>query len=396
MDQVAEISLALVFLIVGIQSRPLDKQSTTQQPSTQGCPPLHCLHESKCYADGEEISRGSDGSGWCYGLFCDHGDSIPWDNFNCEPSSTLPPTTKPSGCFDQGVWYPRGSEISRGSDGKGWCYGKICSDDGQVQSWDNFDCDKTTTTQPTPHPTTIPSTYPSTYPPTHSGCYYNGAWYPPNSDISKGQDGRWCYGTYCTHDSQIIAWDNWNCGPSTTKTTSSTPTPTSIPFGCLQNGIWYPIGSDISSGSDGNGWCYGEYCDQNGQIVAWDNWNCGTSTTAETTTHTTTPTPTSLGCIQNGIWYPAGSDISSGSDGEGWCYGEYCTHDGKLQLWDDFNCTTTQPTTLPTTLPKGCYYEGKWYSPGIFEDTDVRGCRYGAQCGLDGIVTRWEEFNCQL
>ena len=181
------------------------------------------------------------------------------------------------------------------------------------------------------------------------------------------------------------------------------PSPTTIPLGCLQNGIWYPPSSDISRGSDGNEWCYGQYCDQNGQVVVWDDWNCGQRTITETPSATPSPSPTStttptpVGCLQNDVWYPAGSEISRGSDGEGWCFGVYCTHDGSLQLWDDFNCktTTTLPPT-PTTPPTGCYYEGKWHPTGIFEGTDARGCRYGAQCGLNGQVTRWEEFDCRL
>ena len=461
MRQVAHISFVLVFLATGIQSRPLDELKSNGHPTDPGCSPPRCLHESKCYADGEEMSRRSDGSGGCHGLLCSHGQSVAWDDFNCGQATTVPATT-PGGCFKEGVWYPKGREISRGSDGQGWCYGEICGDDGKVQSWDDFHCDRTTTEQPT---TVISTTYPSTPTPTRKGCYYDGAWYPlgsyirnesngqgwcyglycdhhsgiivydnfncdpsttprpttiplgclqngiwypPSSDISRGSDSNgWCYGQYCDENGHVVAWDDWNCGPvTTTETPSSTPSPspaptpstsaTTTPLGCLQNGIWYPPGSEISRKSDGNGWCYGQLCDQNGQVVAWDDWNCGEMTITETpsSTHSTTPTP--LGCLQNGVWYPAGSEISRGSDGEGWCYGEYCTRDGKLQLWDDFNCKTSPPTTLPTTSPKGCYYEGKWYPTGIFEGTNVRGCRYGAQCGLNGQVTRWEEFDCRL
>ena len=350
MRQVAEISFVLVFLATGIPSHPLDELKSNGEPTEPGCPPPRCLHESKCYADGEEISRRSDGSGGCHGVYCSHGKSVAWDDFNCgqvvptttPAPSTAPatsitpvlcftapaPSTTPSGCFDEGVWYPKGSEISRGSDGQGWCYGKICGDDGQVQSWDDFHCDQTTTTYETTTPISTPP-----------GCYDDGVWYPPGSHISNGSDGQgWCYGLYCDHDGGIIAWDDWNCGPTTTtETPRSTPSP-SLP--------------------------------------------------------STTPTP--LGCLQNGVWYPAGSEISRGSDGEGWCYGEYCTHDGQLQLWDDFNCKTSPATALPTTPPKGCYYEGKWHPPGIFEGTNARGCRYGAQCGLNGQVTQWEEFDCRL
>ena len=398
MKEVAEISFVLVFLVTGIQSRPLDELKNNGQPTNPGCPPPRCLHESKCYADGEEISRRSDGRGACYGLRCSHGQSVVWDDLNCGPATTAPattpaPSTTPSGCFNEGIWYPRGSEISRGSDGQGWCYGEICGDDGQVQSWDDFHCDQTTTTQPT---TVISTSYPSTTTPTRSGCYYDGTWYPLRSYISNRSNGHdWCYGLYCDHHGRITVYDNFNCGPST-NTQTTTPMPPTTPLGCFQNGIWYPPSSEISRGSDGTGWCFGLYCKEDGSLVAWDDWNCDPVTTTETPSSTPSTTPTSLGCLQNGVWYPAGSEISRGSDGEGWCYGEYCTYDGKLQLWDDFNCKTSLPMTLPTTPPKGCYYEGKWHPPGIFEGTDARGCRYGAQCGLNGQVTQWEEFNCQL
>ncbi|XP_078347379.1 uncharacterized protein LOC144632577 isoform X2 [Oculina patagonica] len=478
MHQVAEISLVLIFLVAGTQSYPLDELSTTRQPATPGCSPPSCLHESKCYADGQEISQGIDGRGWCYGLLCSQGQKMAWDNFNCNQTTTTQPTPRPTtatpttytptftpttpgcpppSCLYESKCYGDGEEISRGSDGRGWCYGLLCSQ-GVLLAWDNFNCFSTTSMEhliTTKQPTTPGCPPPSclheskcyadeeeisqgsdgrgwcfgllcsqgqsvawddfncgpttTLPPTTipSGCYDKGVWYPRGSEISRGTDGKgWCYGKICGDDGQMQYWDNFNCGQTTTtqltpRPTTATPityTPTYTPTrsGCYYNGIWYPPNSDISKGSDGNGWCYGLYCDHDGGVMAWDDWNCGPSTTTETTSTAPTPTPTPLGCLQNGIWYPAGSDISRGSDGEGWCYGEYCTHDGKLQLWDDFNCTTTQPTTLPTSLPKGCYYEGKWRSPGIFEDTDVRGCRYGAQCGMDGTVTRWEEFNCQM
>lgn len=307
MHQAMVMSLVpLVLLMVGIQSRPLDELSSDRQPATVACPPPNCLYESKCFAHEEEISQGSDGTGWCYGLLCNDGHVLEWDDFDCIAVTTVPPPS---------------------------------------------------ITMPSP-PTTI----------SKSGCFYNGVWYKEGSEIDKGTYGNgWCFGTYCDKTGNIVKWDDWNCGPSTTYEASSTqsntntpPTPhnhlSATPLGCNYNGAWYPPGSKISEGSEGKGWCYGTYCDNEGHVVAWDNWNCGPSTTTETSSSppTTTPhTPTPLGCLQNGIWYPPGSEISRGSDGEGWCYGEYCTHDGQLQLWDDFNCvskSTSAPTHSPCTL----------------------------------------------
>ena len=123
---------------------------------------------------------------------------------------------------------------------------------------------------------------------------------------------------------------------------------------------------------------------------------------APTTAPSTAPPPpppstTQLGCLENGVWYAPGSEISRGTDGQGWCYGAICTDDGQIQLWDDFNCTSqSTPTPTPPALPKGCYYEGKWYPTGVFEGTNSRGCRFGAHCDLDGQVIDWEEFDCQI
>lgn len=345
--------LVLLLLTSWIQSRPIDGMPVTQLPTTPGCPPPNCIYQSKCYENGEEISRGHDGNNWCYGLMCSDGGTIAWDNFNCGSTTTdAPPTTSPSpsttattaplttaptpttplGCSHNGDWYPPGGEISRGLGGKGWCYGMICGEDGQVISWDDWNCDEST---PPPTPTTTP--------PQH-GCFYNGKWYPPGKDISKGADGKgWCYGTYCTAKGTVVAWDDWNCDP----TTSEPPSPTTTP--------------------------------------------------ASTTTHAPTPTtvPIPLGCFQNGAWYEPGSEISRESDGEGWCHGISCDSSGKVVAWDDWNCAKTEDPK-PTAEAKGCYYENQWHPYGsIFEGADSSGCRFGALCGMDGKVTRWNEFNCK-
>ena len=125
--------------------------------------------------------------------------------------TTLRPTTVP-GCLYKGRFYPPG-EIEQGSDHSdgNWCYGTVCDSSGYVWHWDNFDCGPST-----PLPTTNPTPPP--------GCFYNGKFYPPG-DIDSGDNGHgWCYGTYCTDDYQVISWDNFNCG-----TTSTTPLPTTTP-----------------------------------------------------------------------------------------------------------------------------------------------------------------------
>lgn len=130
--------------------------------------------------------------------------------------------------------------------------------------------------------------------------------------------------------------------------TSAIPLPTTsvLPTtraGCLYNGQFYPPG-EIEQGSDGHGWCYGAVCDVTGYVFYWDNFNC-VSTPLPTTILPTTPP----GCFYNGQFYPPG-EISSGNDGQGWCYGAYCTNYYQVIHWDNFNCIST--TTLPpTTIP---------------------------------------------
>ena len=58
-----------------------------------------------------------------------------------------------------------------------------------------------------------------------AGCSYNGKVYAPGSEISKGEDreNNWCFGSYCSHDGQIIYWDDFNCFPTTAQPPSLAP-----------------------------------------------------------------------------------------------------------------------------------------------------------------------------
>ena len=168
--------------------------------------------------------------------------------------------------------------------------GSYCDKYGQAQHWDNFNC-KTTTVPPT-------TTTPPTTPP-QLGCYENGKFYPPGTEMSSGYDesSNWCYGSYCDKYGQVQHWDNFNCKTTTVPTTTTTP-PTTPQFGCYENGKFYPPGTKISSGYDeSSNWCYGSYCDKYGQVQHWDNFNCKTTTVPPTTT-TGAPAPTSIPCHQ--------------------------------------------------------------------------------------------------
>ena len=166
--------------------------------------------------------------------------------------------------------------------------------------------------------------------------------------------------------------------------------------GCEHEGQFYSPGERFDEGNNGQGWCYGLYCDHDGFVVAWDNFNCGTSTSSmpdtisrlttpktttpkTTTPKTTTPEPTTPksttplttlspptttprplhGCEYEGQFYSPGEKFGEGNDGQGWCYGSYCTEDGYIVVWDNFNChstssmpdTTTYFTTRKITTP---------------------------------------------
>lgn len=74
---------------------------TTVPPDTTP-PGGVCLYLGKYYRDGSMVTNEKHGS-WCYGLFCQSGYLVHWDNFNCgtttpftTPKTTAPPTTSPT------------------------------------------------------------------------------------------------------------------------------------------------------------------------------------------------------------------------------------------------------------------------------------------------------------
>ena len=441
------------------------KKPTFDLPTTV---PRGCEYEGKIYEPYESFGEGNDGEGWCYGLYCDEdGNVIPWDNFNCvsttTPSTTPPkPTTlfttfsgKPStipkpttnayttvprslGCEYEGKFYAPGESFGEGTDGEGWCYGLYCDDDGNAIPWDDFNCGSTTTpsTAP-PRITTFFTTFsrkPSTTPkpttnayttvPRSLGCEYEGKFYAPGESFGEGTDGEgWCYGLYCDDDGNAIPWDDFNCGsattpsttpprpttlfttfsrkPSTTRKPKTNPSPpktasppttpeettssshtrnayTTIPrrLGCEYEGKFYAPGESFGEGTDGEGWCYGYYCDHDGNKISWDKFNCGTNTALptstfpamkklNTTTRNSTPRGTArlttfsppattvpftpIGCMHEGKFYPPG-EITQRKEGN-WCHGLICDQFGEIIAWDNWNCKSTT-YSIPTTFPR--------------------------------------------
>lgn len=196
---------------------------------------------------------------------------------------------------------------------------------------------------------------------TVSGCHRNGQFYAPGAMISVGYDTEndRCYGTVCKENGQITIWERLNCRKTTTTippTTEPTTTEdTTVPprIGCHgDDGTFYAPGKDMGSDYDEkSNWCYGEYCDMDGNIVNWDNFNCKSTLPPSTTElpTTTTPTkppttiPTRLGCHQYGVFYNPGEKISNRYDFDlDKCYGTYCDHTGAIVQWDKWNCRNVQ------------------------------------------------------
>ncbi|XP_045206812.1 uncharacterized protein LOC123559058 [Mercenaria mercenaria] len=167
---------------------------------------------------------------------------------------------------------------------------------------------------------------------------------------------------------------------------------------CFYEGRWFPAGTIVNAGRTGD-WCFGSYCDIDGLIKHWDDYNCPPpdknnpnppfpdlkklqqqkQTTTTTTTTTTTPRPTrpptiaprtapagfwfptttqpfnfnfdQMGCFYRGEFYWAGQDIVNRRRGR-MCMGTYCDFNGVLRHWrDDCRYTLPPPTRPPPTRP---------------------------------------------
>ena len=548
-------------------SPPTTTQVTTILLTFPFDDPSLCYYEGKYYRDGDKVTEDFDGTNWCSGLYCNQGDLVPWDDFNCKgadsssptitnptlktlnptttqppvitpPSVANPPSTTPrvttdpptfppadsSACYHEGKYYNDGEIVSRKFDGMNRCFGLYCNE-GDLVPWDDFNCRTTTTSVPlmtdstttantppktTPSPTTAqrPATSrpPRTKPPhtTSSSCYYEGKYYNDGETVSRKFDGmNWCYGLYC-NQGDLVPWDDFNCKittgvPSTTDSITTTDsslrtkpphstseaitnTPTFSPGGlplCYHEGKYYRHGDLISRNFNGMNKCSGLYCKQ-GDVVHWDDFNCrstgsmpaiiteaveGTSSDADTsytipsktaspstsdtiqlpdisspdtitgpdiassdTTLSETMSPmtiksddtTSLsgttlrpditsarnkenlspekqGCYYQGSFYPPG-EIIRRSDGFGRCYGVICDSSGTTESWKKSDCTTTTSPTpaMKATLP-GCFYNDEYYPPGKIRRV-YGGGNWCVEviCKEDGTIKSSNNWNCGL
>ncbi|KAI8499609.1 hypothetical protein Bbelb_226600, partial [Branchiostoma belcheri] len=142
------------------------------------------------------------------------------------------------------------------------------------------------------------------------------------------------------------------------------------PLGCEYNGRFYPAGTTISETTGCMG--SGELCDENGEILVWDNFGFGC-------------------CERDGQYYEDGETFTEG--------GVTCTCVGSENAEPaPLNCgvTTTpsvpRPDTTPPTPPAGCEYDGRIYPPGttISETTGCRGS--GTYCDENGQIYVSDNF----
>ncbi|XP_045204036.2 mucin-2-like [Mercenaria mercenaria] len=177
-------------------------------------------------------------------------------------------------CWNKGTFYNEGDTFGRTYNLKtDTCRMYKCFPRGKIRLVITHNCHGSSppTTPTRPPPTTPATTVPTTTP---LGCLYNGQFYPPGTEISSGRTGNWCYFTQCTLSGQVVSGDDFNCGTTTTPTTT---VPATTPLGCYYNGKFYPPGTEISSGRTGK-WCYFTHCTSSGEVISGDDFNCGTTT----------------------------------------------------------------------------------------------------------------------
>lgn len=178
-----------------------------------------CVYKNRFYISDTEIYDGN-----CNVAYCDKIANLVYKQ-GCS-SSTESPVTPPQrrqmvttvpydtttdfGCHVHGKVYPAGTDISRHEDrSSNWCYGTFCDQSGHTVHWDNFNCFPTTaTTVPTMLPTLLSG----------RGCYYNGKFYPANTNLGAPDERATKYCTRCDENGQIQHWYDYDCYRTETTT----------------------------------------------------------------------------------------------------------------------------------------------------------------------------------
>ncbi|XP_066931656.1 uncharacterized protein [Clytia hemisphaerica] len=266
-----------------------------------------------------------------------------------------PITNRPhKDCFPSGFEFAYDDVIDHGNFPNGeTCWQITCGPSGRLIK-SLTPCEKVMTQRK-------PTAKPSEEKQVENQCIFNGRKFNPGEDIqtlSDWQSDR-CYGTRCSKDGTIVAWENINCYStpyySTTEKGGSVQTPefittpshvelsTTEASGCYENSVTYQPGEEISfQYFTENQTCCGRYCNYSNKIVSWEKSECeqGKSTVEPTSQITTfgSTTDTDQGCYTNGRAYKPGVHIDSGNDGSSWCFGRYCNENSVIVYWDDFHC----------------------------------------------------------
>ncbi|KAL3878318.1 hypothetical protein ACJMK2_030681 [Sinanodonta woodiana] len=106
-------------------------------------------------------------------------------------------------------------------------------------------------------------------------------------------------------------------------------TPAAVPIRCIFDGRYFQPGEEISRETLGS-WCSGYYCDEDGNVISWDKWNCNNDIPT-----IKVPTTQQPGCFTGDRWIQPG-DITFEEKNGAWCV---CNTDGSLTSWDDGNCS---------------------------------------------------------
>lgn len=276
------------------------------------------------------------------------------------------------GCFVDGFQYKINEVISTEyNEQSNSCTGKVCTYGGEVLVWQKFGCKKIRTS---PDTLSSLSTTEATIPTSADTLTKTPTISPSTTEPTITP--ILCVEIIDTSTTPDTTPDTTTAPPSTPQPPPAPPpspadtTTTAdiiVPYGCVENGIFYHPGSEISKihDKDSNS-CHGSYCDDYGQIMRWFDFNCKkttvspSSTTAPTTTAlpstttdiTTKPdTMVKIGCVTNGIVYQSGEKISIEYDEDSnWCYGTFCNDYGQVMRWDDFDCKETTSTPSPTPV----------------------------------------------
>lgn len=192
-----------------------------------------------------------------------------------------------------------------------------------------------------------------------AGCNHEGMYYESGQEISSHQVGERCYGTYCSHESQVVQWEDWCIAPSTVapqgvrNQVGGAGSAGGAPAGAGPGaGRQAGSGGGSGNGGGGRGNNAGAGGGAGGAAVggggrggggggagggrAGGNAPPGRGASAGPRTPTT-------GCYHNGLYYQPNEDVIVGNIGD-MCYGYYCEGANTFVHWED-RCAPTPPPT---------------------------------------------------